>query len=54
MTPGGDTYLHDVLAVCGGENVFGDRTRYPPASAEEIEAASPEVVLLPDEPYEFS
>lgn len=54
MTPGGDTYLHDVLAVCGGENVFGDRTRYPPVSAEEIEAASPEVVLLPDEPYEFS
>lgn len=54
MTPGGDTYVHDVLRLCGGENVFGGRTRYPAVSVEEIEAASPEVVLLPDEPYEFS
>lgn len=54
MTLGGDTYAHDVLAVCGGENAFGDRTRYPQVSVEEIEAASPEVILLPDEPYEFS
>lgn len=54
MTLGGDTYAHDVLAVCGGENIFGDRTRYPQVSVEEIEAAGPEVILLPDEPYEFS
>ncbi len=54
MTVGGDTYAHDVLAVCGGDNVFGERRRYPEVSVEEIEAASPEVILLPDEPYEFS
>lgn len=54
MTPGGDTYAHDVLAVCGGENVFGGRTRYPAVEVEEIESARPEVILLPDEPYEFT
>lgn len=54
MTVGGDTYASDVLGVCGGNNVFGERRRYPQVSAPEIEAASPEVILLPDEPYEFS
>lgn len=54
MTVGSDTYVHDVLAVCGGENVFGGRTRYPEVTLEEVEAAQPEVVLLPDEPYPFS
>lgn len=54
MTVGADTYVHDLLRVCGGENVFGDRTRYPEVSPEEVEARRPEVVLLPDEPYPFS
>jgi ABC-type Fe3+-hydroxamate transport system substrate-binding protein len=54
MTVGSDTYVHDVLRVCGGENVFGHRTRYPEVTLEEVEAAQPEVILLPDEPYPFS
>src|SRR2546430_11821695 len=30
MTINADTYVHDMLAVCGGRNVFGDRPdRYP-------------------------
>ena len=54
MSVGGDTYVHDVLRTCGGENVCGDRERYPTATLEEVEALRPEVVLLPDEPYPFS
>lgn len=54
MSPGGDTYVSDVLQVCGGTNVFGDRMRYPEVTAGEIEGSRPDVVLLPDEPYEFS
>ncbi len=55
MSVGADTYAHDLLAVCGGENVFGRRPerRYPRVSLAEVEAAAPEVVLLPDEPYRF-
>jgi ABC-type Fe3+-hydroxamate transport system substrate-binding protein len=54
MSVGSDTYVHDVLETCGGENVCGSFTRYPIVSLEEVEALEPEVVLLPDEPYPFS
>ncbi len=54
MSVGSDTYVHNVLETCGGENVFGDVTRYPVVTLEEVEAAQPQVVLLPDEPYPFS
>jgi ABC-type Fe3+-hydroxamate transport system substrate-binding protein len=55
MTVGADTYAHDLIRLCGGENVFAERgdRRYPRVSEEEILAAAPEVVLLPDEPYRF-
>ncbi|WP_119069565.1 helical backbone metal receptor [Rubrobacter indicoceani] len=54
MSPGGDTYVSDVVEACGGANVFAGRTRYPEVTASEIEDAQPEVMLLPSEPYEFS
>lgn len=54
MSVGSDTYVHDVLRTCGGENVCSGATRYPAVTLEEVEAAQPEVVLLPDEPYPFS
>ena len=54
MSVGSDTYAHDVLETCGGENVCGGSTRYPVVALEEVEAMQPEVVLLPDEPYPFS
>jgi ABC-type hemin transport system substrate-binding protein len=54
MSVGSDTYAHDVLETCGGENVCGGSTRYPVFTLEEVEAAQPEIVLLPDEPYPFS
>lgn len=54
MTIGPDTYMHDFIRVCGGENIFGDSVqRYPSVTAEEVAARSPEVILLPDEPYRF-
>ena len=54
MTLNADTYVHDMLATCGGMNVFGDAPkRYPEVSLEEVAARAPEVLLLPDEPYRF-
>ncbi len=56
------TYIGDVIRWLGWTNVFGDRpstdeqrrdARYPRVTTEEIVAAQPEVVLLPDEPYAF-
>jgi ABC-type Fe3+-hydroxamate transport system substrate-binding protein len=54
MTVNRDTYMHDMLALCGGDNVFADRPdRYPRVALEEVAAAAPDVILLPDEPYRF-
>ncbi|MBI4587507.1 MAG: ABC transporter substrate-binding protein [Candidatus Rokubacteria bacterium] len=54
MTINRDTYVHDVLTLCGGQNVFAERSeRYPEVTLDEMAAARPDVVLLPDEPYRF-
>ncbi len=56
MSVGADTYAHDLLTLCGGVNVFADREdrRYPRVTLDDVVAAAPEVVLLPDEPYRFT
>ena len=54
MTVGPNTYMHDVMAVCGAANIFGDRhERYPKSELDEVARRSPEVILLPNEPYPF-
>jgi len=53
MTIGSDTYVHDLLATCGAANVFGERTRYPTVTLDEVSARAPTVILLPDEPFRF-
>ncbi len=54
MTINRDTYVHDMLRLCGGQNVFAERSeRYPKVTLDEVAAARPEVILLPDEPYRF-
>jgi ABC-type Fe3+-hydroxamate transport system substrate-binding protein len=54
MTVGPGSYMHDFIAVCGGDNVFGLRhERYPRVQLSEMAERDPEVVLLPDEPYPF-
>ncbi len=55
MTANDQTFVHDVLARAGGENVFArEAARYPTVDPERIRASGPEVVLLPDEPWAFS
>lgn len=79
MTCNAQTFMSDMLELCGGENAFAERdrkyplaadigtgkqlppekvgdrdTRYPRVTLDEIVAAQPELVLLPDEPHAFS
>ena len=55
MTFNGDTYAHDVLRMMGFNNVFASAgERYPRTTLEAALDRRPDVVLLPDEPYEFS
>jgi ABC-type Fe3+-hydroxamate transport system substrate-binding protein len=54
MTINRDTYIHDMLAVVGGQNVFAEaETRYPEVTLDAVATAGAEVILLPDEPYRF-
>ena len=55
MVIGRETFTRDLLRRLGVANVFDDwEGRYPSVSVEEIAAADPDVVLLPDEPYVFT
>jgi len=54
MTINADTYIHDVLRVCGAANIFGDcAERYPAVTLEEMATRRPDVIVLPDEPFRF-
>jgi hypothetical protein len=54
MTFNADTFAHDVLRMMGFNNVFSSAgERYPKTTLEEALDRNPDVVLLPDEPYEF-
>ncbi|MEU2553113.1 helical backbone metal receptor [Streptomyces sp. NPDC013313] len=55
MVLGRDTFAGDVLARLGVDHVYaGHPDRYPRAPLAELVAASPDLVVLPDEPYRFT
>ncbi|MGI8331771.1 helical backbone metal receptor [Actinomadura scrupuli] len=55
MVVGRDTFTGDVLARLGVDNVFaGHPERYPKMPLDQIRAARPDLVVLPDEPYRFT
>lgn len=54
MTVSDDTFIAGLLALPGGQNVFGaEPDRYPAISATELHDADPLLVLLPNEPFPF-
>ena len=54
MTVNRDTYISDLLRVCGARNVFADRAeRYPSLTLDEVASRRPQVIVLPDEPFRF-
>ncbi|MBG9378690.1 ABC transporter substrate-binding protein [Panacibacter sp. DH6] len=53
MTVGGDTFISDMLAYCGFENVCVAKNRYPVITVAEIKDLNPAVVLLSSEPFPF-
>ncbi|MGX5208629.1 helical backbone metal receptor [Streptomyces violaceus] len=55
MVLGRDTFAGDVLARLGIDHVHAAHPdRYPRIPLEELRAAAPDVVILPDEPYRFT
>ncbi|MFF4042212.1 helical backbone metal receptor [Streptomyces sp. NPDC001816] len=55
MVLGRDTFAGDVLARLGVHHLYATHPdRYPRVPLDELRAAAPDVVVLPDEPYRFT
>lgn len=54
MTIGADTFIHDILTMCGFTNLFAVAKRYPETTVEAIQLLSPQLLLLSSEPYPFA
>ena len=53
MAVGGDTYINQMLKLCGFENVLQNESRYPELDNSQINALRPDVILLSSEPFPF-
>ncbi|MFF4546271.1 helical backbone metal receptor [Streptomyces sp. NPDC001435] len=55
MVLGRDTFAGDVLGRLGVDHLYaGHADRYPRIPLDELRAAAPDLVVLPDEPYRFT
>lgn len=53
MVAASGTFIDDLLQRAGFRNVFGQLSRYPEITAEQLQAAAPQQILLSSEPYPF-
>jgi ABC-type Fe3+-hydroxamate transport system substrate-binding protein len=52
MAAGGGTFINDMMAYCGFQNIFSLEDRYPEVTLEHL-AIECELILLSSEPYPF-
>lgn len=48
-----ETFIDEMLHLCGFQNAFAAQRRYPTVSLDELEAAAPDCIFLSSEPYPF-
>lgn len=53
MSVGNDTFINEMLQICGFENVCNSKSRYPELNFEEIKELNPDLIILSSEPYPF-
>ena len=53
MVAGGDTFINEMMKVCGLNNVFSGIDRYPVITMEQLKDTGCELVMLSSEPYPF-
>lgn len=53
MTVGNDTFIHDMIARIGWQNLYAGQVRYPETTLEELVQKKPQLILLSSEPYPF-
>jgi len=53
MAAGGDTFINDMLARCGFQNIYAGTNRYPEINVADSALANCQLLLLSSEPYPF-
>jgi ABC-type Fe3+-hydroxamate transport system substrate-binding protein len=53
MVAGGDTFIHDMMKLCGFRNIFETKMRYPVTTFDELLDLNCELLLLSSEPFPF-
>jgi len=53
MAAGGDTFIHNMMQLCGLHNVFENKLRYPETTINELRMLDCELLLLSSEPFPF-
>ncbi len=54
MCAGTDTFIDEMLGLCGFQNIFsGSDSRYPEIAIEELGRQNPSLILLSSEPFPF-
>ncbi|MCA8829081.1 ABC transporter substrate-binding protein [Hymenobacter pini] len=54
MVAAGGTFIDDMLNRAGFRNIFGELSRYPEITPEQLQQAAPQQILLSSEPYPFN
>ncbi len=56
MVAGSNTFINDIMRLCGLDNIFAHRQRYPHVRQEELyhEKLICQLVILPSEPFPFT
>jgi len=53
MTVGGDTFINNMMSICGFENIFQKELRYPEISLRQLSTLNCQLLLLSSEPFPF-
>lgn len=53
MAAASHTFIDDILRVAGFRNALAEQTRYPILTADDLQAAHPDLIFLSSEPYPF-
>lgn len=54
MVAANDTFIHAMLELAGFRNAFASQIRYPEITADDLQAAQPDLIFLSSEPYPFT
>ena len=53
MVAGSDTFIDEMMKLCGLKNIYSKQDRYPEIDIADLQVIKPDVIMLSTEPYPF-